>query len=302
MKLSHIILPILLTACGATQSGKVHDVPLSKPQVRTTSETPVHKQAVPVTTAKLVDMTATSDGEYKLVLRDFKRHVAVQRESNWCWAACLEMVNGFRRIAGASTQEEVVAHFQAPGCNEPARRVVIMRGLHPDLEVEVARDLYTLTAGLLDQRSDRLIVDLAKGQPAIVGLDFEGTLHACVVIGVSYNLTETQSPRMELQLTKEHSELGDTVGDLIGGEAQRWIRGGREVLNRAHVYAPNALALRTVTIVDPWDGSVSTLDAEDFARRCSLILTPSAARAVLEDERLKVTARQGLGELAQLLR
>jgi len=74
------------------------------------------------------------------------------------------------------------------------------------------------------------------------------------------------------------------------------------VVERAHVYAPNALALRSVTIVDPWDGSLSTLTADDFARRCTLILTPSAARAVLEDEKLKVTIRDESNELAKLLR
>ena len=302
MKITHILLPLVLVACSTTRENQVHHLAVSGPQVRMDLGPTQHPQAAPVPVAKVVDMTKTGDREYQLVLRDFPQHIAVQREANWCWAACLDMVNKFRRIGGAMTQEKVVAYFKSAERDEPARAMVIMRGLHPDLETMVQRDLYTASFGLLDQRSDRLIVDLAGGQPAIVGLNFDGTLHACVVIGASYALTEIEEPRMAFQVTEQQRSVCDNISGILGGGVGRVMDTGRAVVERAHVYAPNALALRSVTIVDPWDGSLSTLTADDFARRCTLILTPSAARAVLEDDQLKVNAREDVGKLAKLLR
>jgi len=101
-----------------------------------------------------------------------------QQKSNWCWAACLEMV--FRYHGLEVSQETIVEETLGDDRNLPGSPGEILENLNrtwtvDDDDYTVEADTYTVTPGTVAQ-------DLANDFPLIIG----SMGHAMVLTGVQY--------------------------------------------------------------------------------------------------------------------
>ena len=108
-----------------------------------------------------------------------------QRQSNWCWAATVQMVLNYHGLH--VRQEQVVQRIFGQQVNSPAHPNQIftaLSGWAPDF-----RGRYSgISASYLSQPAD-LINDLAYEYPLIVGVSNpDGTGHALVATAIYYSL------------------------------------------------------------------------------------------------------------------
>jgi len=116
-----------------------------------------------------------------------------QRQSNWCWAASIQMVLNYHGLV--VEQEEIVQRVYGSQIDRPAQPAQIMAALSgwaPDL-----RGAYSAVQASQYTFSDSQIVqDLAARWPLIVGLrnpDGNGG-HAVVLTAVTYSVDAYNNP------------------------------------------------------------------------------------------------------------
>lgn len=107
-----------------------------------------------------------------------------QRQQNWCWAACVQMVLNFHGLY--VSQEQVVERIFGRQVNEPATNSQILEALSgwaPDFRGRSS--LIRATTYVWDEA---VIDDLAHEWPLIVGLDNkDGTGHAYVLTAIEFH-------------------------------------------------------------------------------------------------------------------
>lgn len=112
----------------------------------------------------------------------FKEYVASQRNNNWCWAACTQMVLNYQGVN--VTQEQIVERVFGVQVDRPGTAQNIVEG---------ARGWYVdgHTIGAKSDNSfipQKLIDDLVNKYPLVVGLSMPGQNvgHAYVLTGISF--------------------------------------------------------------------------------------------------------------------
>ncbi len=110
---------------------------------------------------------------------------AEQKQSQWCWAACIQMITG---LYGADlTQEEVVARTYGPGVNRAGTLEVITANLNGRGFTHNGRS-YTINSQMLANNllPAALVAELSAGHPVLLGCNAGGKGHAVVCTAVSY--------------------------------------------------------------------------------------------------------------------
>ena len=110
---------------------------------------------------------------------------AEQRQSEWCWAACIQMITA---LYGADlTQEEVVARTYGPGVNRAGTLEVITANLNGRGTTRNGRR-YTICSQMLANNvlPAVLVAELSAGRPVLLGCNEGGSGHALVCTAVSY--------------------------------------------------------------------------------------------------------------------
>lgn len=113
----------------------------------------------------------------------FVNHVAAQRGSNWCWAACVQMVLNYQGVD--VSQEKIVRKIYGDLKDLPGTADQIVRGANGWVtnghRIVARQDDYM--AGAMS-----LVEDLAYKYPVIVGLSMPGQTvgHAYVMTGITF--------------------------------------------------------------------------------------------------------------------
>lgn len=107
-----------------------------------------------------------------------------QRQENWCWAACVQMVLNFHGLC--VNQEQVVQRIYGQQVNRPATNAQILTALSGWAPDECGRPA-AITASPYAW-DEAVIDDLAYDWPLIVGLDNkDGSGHAYVLTAVQFH-------------------------------------------------------------------------------------------------------------------
>lgn len=215
--------------------------------------------------------------EFTIHLNGAETAVVNQDGDNRCWAACVLMVSriaGFKLISPKTgvepTQLDLSKRLNGTARDEPARLVVIIRALNPQLEAKLVGQIITVGAPLATQSTDRLLLDMCAGSPAIIGLDMGGYYHAVVVIGARYSWLEGGKATCNLKRFLTASE------DHFAQAGLDWSTYVKDFADLA-----NSMAIHELTVIDPADGRVRTITGSELAERCRFIMTPQLGAEIL---------------------
>ena len=117
-----------------------------------------------------------------------------QRQTNWCWAACIQMVLNYHGVA--VTQEQVVQRiFNGTVTNEPGRLDQILTALSGWAFSTNGRPVM-LTSTSVAFSGSEIVTDLAMKWPIIVGVQMvPGKVgHAYVMTAVTYRVDKMNQP------------------------------------------------------------------------------------------------------------
>lgn len=217
--------------------------------------------------------------QFHVTLPRVQASAVKQREhSQWCWAACAEMVLAAK--GQHFTQEQIAQPFVGFDLDSSVKPLHIMRVLNPDLEARYREVMYrdgqdrgsgTLANHLgshgTEISSDRIVKELSAGEPLVVGLCEDGaaTGHVCVICGATYG--EVRPP-------------DGALGWFIGGFKES--RDG--VLIDASARLNPHYLLYSVDIIDP-DPDVAmyrTIEAPSLKQSITLLMTQPLARKVVQ--------------------
>ncbi|MEP6673479.1 MAG: papain-like cysteine protease family protein [Chthoniobacter sp.] len=124
-----------------------------------------------------------------------------QRQANWCWAACVQMVLNYHGLR--VRQEDVVQRIfggqvDAPG--QPQQILAALSGWAPDVR---GRYSAIQASPYVLQGSD-IVRDLAYKWPLIVGLrNADGGGHALVLTAVYYHVAPNNQPIFEKVILRD---------------------------------------------------------------------------------------------------
>ncbi|MHC9541508.1 MAG: papain-like cysteine protease family protein [Vulcanimicrobiota bacterium] len=111
-----------------------------------------------------------------------------QRMTNWCWAACIQMILNFHGVE--ATQEEIVTRMFGTTIDKPASAEVILAALSGWAVSAKGKPVIISASPMIFKGSD-IVADLAYHQPLVVGLTTpNGISHACVLTAVSYSVDQ----------------------------------------------------------------------------------------------------------------
>ena len=125
-----------------------------------------------------------SDGLYWAAIKTsyFKTYVARQRNNNWCWAACTQMVLNYQGVN--VSQEKIVERVFGSKVDRPGNAQHIVQGASGwhvgDYTIGAKADYSFIPQKLID--------DLVNKYPLVVGLSMPGQNvgHAYVLTGLSF--------------------------------------------------------------------------------------------------------------------
>ena len=125
-----------------------------------------------------------NDGLYWAAIETsyFKAYVARQRNNNWCWAACTQMVLNYQGVS--ASQEQIVERVFGSQEDRPGTAENIVegaKGWYVDGCTIAAKADYSF-------QPQKLINDLVNKYPLVVGLSIPGQNvgHAYVLTGLSF--------------------------------------------------------------------------------------------------------------------
>lgn len=109
-----------------------------------------------------------------------------QRQMNWCWAACIQMVLNFHGIS--VTQEQIVQRVFGTLVDAPAGPDVVLSALSGWGVTSRGKSAVVTATPFIFQGSE-IVYDLAYHWPLIIGLRTPQAVgHACVLTAVSYSV------------------------------------------------------------------------------------------------------------------
>lgn len=146
-----------------------------------------------------------------------------QEQSNWCWAACIQMVLGFH---GVPVQQAALAAgtFGMP-VDRPARPVEILANLN-GVAQDAAGRLRAVHADPLNLDVPTVLNDLANRRPLIVGL----TGHAYVMTGALFHLDGLGRPVLDRVVLRDPWPTNPSRKELTAGEFQQRLQFATRVL------------------------------------------------------------------------
>lgn len=120
----------------------------------------------------------------------FVEYTTRQRNSNWCWAACAQMVLNYQGVK--VSQERIVKRVFGNERNSPGTAYDIAKGAN-----EWQLDNYTIHAYVENPNSTTpksFINDLRDKYPLVVGLRMPNQTigHAYVLTGISFRIEDNQ--------------------------------------------------------------------------------------------------------------
>ena len=148
--------------------------------------------ALPRAAVALVDQTGPSTWIASLPRKDFEAQVrpdqnGKQRESNWCWAACVQMVLQYHGLD--VTQEQVVQRIFGDLRDRPATPEMVMHALNAT--AFSTKGIKARIAALDYRFQDSMYIqDLGRDWPLVVGLKGGvpiATGHCYVLVAVKYS-------------------------------------------------------------------------------------------------------------------
>jgi hypothetical protein len=108
-----------------------------------------------------------------------------QLESNWCWAASVQMVLNMARIP--VTQEQIVKRIFGRSENLPGTPVQIMKALDGWTSMYEGKNV--LVSAFIEPSYDQILLDLYLNYPVILALKFGGKIgHAVVITAAKYKV------------------------------------------------------------------------------------------------------------------
>ena len=134
----------------------------------------------------------TNEFEY---MRATSVNYGEQIQSNWCWAACVQMVLNYHGLK-VNQLDVVTRIYGSPNVNEPANEQQILTALSgwaPDFSGRYsAINAYGGYTSI-----EEIITGLSGKWPLIVGLRNKGSNigHACVLTGIYYSIQYDESGR-----------------------------------------------------------------------------------------------------------
>lgn len=220
---------------------------------------------------------------------DFATRAARRQEEDvWCWAACAEMVSLHYDPRSTLTQEAIVTQIQglqrAGMRPRAAMELEVAGALDPEgwakqrarlaeLTKPVAADgqartykidfdpgaVVRMWVGKLRYGPREMVIDLRANDPVIVGFKPSSKTardgHVCVVFGAEY--VATRNNPLEKMFRETLGESPATSGD--------------------------GYKLASVRYVDPWEGTVEKMSAEEFNRRRDFTMSRAGARRAVEE-------------------
>jgi hypothetical protein len=111
---------------------------------------------------------------------------SLQRNSQWCWAACIEMVCRWHGVQ--LSQESIVNRIYGGMANMPANDQQLTSALNDVWEaddgsrIRISASVFSAAMNLAGVSNERVIADLSAGRPLING----SRTHATVVARVDY--------------------------------------------------------------------------------------------------------------------
>lgn len=261
------------------------------------SETELAERGEPAPNAPNVIVELLGANRFKVTLDGSWGVFTHQRDDEWCWAACAQMVNDYNRLTSPQIpivdQETLVSYFKSGEENQAANVSTIMRAICLDLEEQHRERLVTIGAGVIVVGADRLVEDLSRGSMPIVGLNDGSGGHAVVAISVTYSWTRDglQMSEMSQQVDKAGTAIGSlrssvdrATGRASAGTRPLGIMGhaGTDVLAKLDDYY-NKYAIETISFLDPWSEGepVRTMSGEEFRLQCDFIMTREVALEIL---------------------
>ena len=114
------------------------------------------------------------------------KHMGRQRESNWCWAASIQMVLNLAHIP--VTQDQIVKKVFGRKENLPGTPLQIMKAL--DGWSSVYDGKHVSIAAFIEPSYDQILLDLYLNYPVILALKFKNNKvgHAVVVTAAKYKV------------------------------------------------------------------------------------------------------------------
>lgn len=126
--------------------------------------------------------------------------VGRQRASQWCWAACVQMVLNYHGLY--VQQEEVVQRVFGASFDAPANLQQILYALSgwaPDTRGRYSQ-IYAIPY-ILD--TAQLVTDLINKWPLIVGIAGNPVGHVCVLTAVKYSLMSSGLPFLHSAIIRD---------------------------------------------------------------------------------------------------
>jgi hypothetical protein len=108
-----------------------------------------------------------------------------QLESNWCWAASVQMVLNMAHIP--VTQDQIVKRIFGRKENAPATPLQIIKALDGWTAIYDGKNV--LVAAFIEPSYDQILLDLYLNYPVILALKFGGKIgHAVVITAAEYKV------------------------------------------------------------------------------------------------------------------
>ncbi len=238
-----------------------------------------------------------------------------QEQSNWCWAACAQMVRKFVSQEDVSQGEIAAATFgvdeQGEAQNMAANQYQVFCALNPDMTPIIP--FGTIWSGISEAvlqnpavlhdpkvRLDRIhlaeasinrfapithlsIDDLRNGYPIVVGLPSlpNGDGHAWVVVGAKYKRTSAQLETATSAITQDIKEL---IDPKLG------IEGATDVAIER--FAPDRYEISEVTVVNPANAQIEVMTYNEFQSSLEFAINPSESREQLANWRASCGFKQ----------
>jgi hypothetical protein len=115
-----------------------------------------------------------------------------QRQSNWCWAACVQMVLNYRGVP--VTQEQVVQRIFAGAVpNVPGQPNQILEALSGWAFTRNGQPVILRSSPFAFDGSE-IVRDLAERWPIVVGVNMGTSGHAYVLTAVTYGVDQWNRP------------------------------------------------------------------------------------------------------------
>ena len=158
-------------------------------------------------------------------------HQGRQRQANWCWAACIQMVLNWHGLY--VKQEDIVARLFGATPDAPAtpdQIIALLSGWLPDSRGRASG----VRAEPLPQDPAQVVADLSWRWPYIVGLRGPGAVgHVVVWSAVTYSLDQHQRPRFTGVVIRDPSPVSPSRQELTWNEfVDAWGFGTRLFVDR----------------------------------------------------------------------